>query len=577
MARHSRREPFLKLRDLGVMLAVGAVCAAVLFGPELARRGRAKSATRKRTAQAARPEAKRPPGAAITPGAALQPELAVVQPPATEPQPARHSAPVLSSPSGPLVDNAKVQFRFSADGADRPLKKATGEEIPPSELAARYGQELAILDAGQDVCSSEYAARRRWPETKRPVAADLAKWESARVAPGTVAIDPKLGRLKFSQGSRAEFKELGRVHIGWGEPNDLAIQGSRLFLALAESSFNVCIYDISQPASPAKLGMVAHPKSVVGSIEWPSRIAVSGKCLFIPSRSKTVGVVDISNPSQPRRLTNFVAVQGDLGPDGAGRVQSLVADGQFLYVYLWKAGLSVWDIANPTSPKQVGFVQPPGAFDNLSAKPRIKGKHLLFPDKTALLSFDISTPSEPRLAQTLPIPCTSVWVAGDLAYLACGEQGIAVVDVRDPGAMSPLGRCGLSGSADEVAAAGRHAFVTLRDKSGERPRFAVVDVSNPASPIEIGIGSVDPRSACCIASDDPRRPSRRVPVFNADEINVDFSGVAAVGQHVFLSDVRFGLRVFDVSDPRQPRLVSGFKESGEVSAIYTCGDYAYAG
>jgi len=53
-------------------------------------------------------------------------------------------------------------MRFSADENDRPLKRANGRPLRPSEVTAEYGRDkgLVVLDDGLDVCSLEYAARR---------------------------------------------------------------------------------------------------------------------------------------------------------------------------------------------------------------------------------------------------------------------------------------------------------------------------------------------------------------------------------------------------------------------------------
>ncbi len=125
-----------------------------------------------------------------------------------------------------------------------------------------------------------------------------------------------------------------------------------------------------------------------------------------------------------------------------------------------------------------------------------------------------------------------VAVAGDLAVLAEGETGIAICDVSDPQAPLLLGALDTAGHAWAVAlsAAGDQAYVAC-DGAG----LAVVDLSDPVSPILAG--SLD------------------TPGLALD--------VAVDGDYVFVADHWSGVQIVDVSDPLAPTIAAQIPTSSE--------------
>ena len=461
-------------------------------------------------------------------------------------------------------------------GADRPLVGRRGGSISRHDVTAQYGKAFEIRDGGVDVCSTAYAVSRGLPEAKEPYGADLSRWETAVVPPGRFAIDPKLGRFKFSQGKKADIARLGSVLIGWGEPNDVIVKGRYAYMAVAESSYNVVIYDVSSPSAPVKVGMVAIPESKLGEgvMEWPSRIGIDGKLLYIPGRGKTLGIVDVSNPESPKRLATV-----DVVGEADSAVRSVVGHGRYAYAYVYKIGLTVLDVSNPRKPQVVGSIKVKAPFGNLFPKPRIVRGHMLFPNNDSLIVFSLADPKRPREIMRVPTKCANLAVAGNYAYAAALGDGIVTLNVANASAPTVLGRADLGGRAAEIAVSDGRAFVLVRPQGHEQDQMVEVDISNPARPRRLDSVTADASSPGCRAFDDPRKPGERgrvIPVINADEIACHFMGIAAQGGHVFVADQRFGLRVFDASGGT-PQHVAGVKASGEVSAICAHGDTLYIG
>jgi hypothetical protein len=92
----------------------------------------------------------------------------------------------------------------------------------------------------------------------------------------------------------------------------------------------------------------------------------------------------------------------------------------------------------------------------------------------------------------------------------------------------------LGGSVMAVAVSGNYAYI------GRGPRLAVIDVSTPAAPVEVGATAPLPEM---------------------------ITGVVVNGDYAFLSMENYGLRVIDISDPANPSLLSSFETPGDAKDI----------
>jgi len=150
-------------------------------------------------------------------------------------------------------------------------------------------------------------------------------------------------------------------------------------------------------------------------------------------------------------------------------------------------------------------------------------------------------------------PSGDVAVDGHIAYVSSGTS-LEIVGVSDPKRPLHIGRTSSPGPVVDVVLEGEYAYVVtnhipIAGAPHETKEFglAVVDVSDPTAPKEIG-------------------------VFETSGVAQE---VAVTSDFAFIVDRGNGLRVVDVSDPSSLREVAFFGPSSNASAIAVSEDLAY--
>jgi hypothetical protein len=96
------------------------------------------------------------------------------------------------------------------------------------------------------------------------------------------------------------------------------------------------------------------------------------------------------------------------------------------------AGVVVVSIENPKCPEVVAVIGAPDVVRPTSVE--IQFRHAFVCDAEGLKTFDITDVAAPVPLATVPLPTAHrVYVARTYAYVAAGRQGIAIVDVTNPG------------------------------------------------------------------------------------------------------------------------------------------------
>lgn len=144
-----------------------------------------------------------------------------------------------------------------------------------------------------------------------------------------------------------------------------------------------------------------------------------------------------------------------------------------------------------------------------------------------LVLLDASDPARPRRTSSLALPGAAYDVAldGDRAFLAMGEQGVAVTDVSGvkPSLVKTLA---VPGVASGVAVDDRYAYVAACST------FAVVDRVTGDTKGQVWVP-------------DPLRPKRLAPA----------KDVAMVGTVAFVAAGKLGAVAVDVADPASPKVL----------------------
>lgn len=136
----------------------------------------------------------------------------------------------------------------------------------------------------------------------------------------------------------------------------------------------------------------------------------------------------------------------------------------------------------------------------------------------------------------------AVAVQGSYAYIGIGPR-LVVLDISNPATPVEVGSCMMWTCAGDIYVAGAYAYLTT-GSSGLR----IVDISNPATPREVGV------------YDPPWGSVTRVHV---------------VGHYAYVVDYNAGLHIVDVSNPAAPLGVGTYDMPEVVNDIYVAGNYVY--
>jgi len=172
-----------------------------------------------------------------------------------------------------------------------------------------------------------------------------------------------------------------------------------------------------------------------------------------------------------------------------------------------------------------------------------------------------------------------VQIVGTLAYVADYDVGLRVLDVSNPAIPVEVGLCGTPGHARAVDVIGPLAYVADSGDGGLR----IIDVSNPAAPVELGFydtpGSADVVGSLAYVADnedlriiDVSNPAAPVEVGSYDPSYAE--AVEVVGSLAYVATYRSGLWILDVSNPASPSKVGSYYPPGYALGVDIVGSLA---
>lgn len=191
---------------------------------------------------------------------------------------------------------------------------------------------------------------------------------------------------------------------------------------------SIQVYDMSEPLTPT----LAHQEDPYPASVYDLEIA--GEQAYMCGYGYGLAVADAAD----------FAPRGSYAPDGVAYYCTDVAvQGSTAYVVAPSASVfitdavDVIDVSDPDHPSRVGHV-PTAATDLRQIV--ADGDRLYAADyDTQILVFDVASPQNPTLVATHTLTgLTTLHPAGD--YLYAGTQdGLTILDVRDPGDIQPVG------------------------------------------------------------------------------------------------------------------------------------------
>lgn len=338
-----------------------------------------------------------------------------------------------------------------------------------------------------------------------------------------------LAALLWHFGESGLIVPMGEVVIPNGNASGLAKYGDWLYMVLNESTNPLLVYDIRDPANPRFVRYLPAPG-------WPMRCRVIGNWLWTV-HGNGEGFFHLADPSSPRfsllpiegpnlRRLERVWSREEWRPEFRGRkflvhpcltYSSCATDNTLFYGTL-EGTTEVYDIRDPKHPKLLVEIKEgtPANFDG----------NLLFVAGNNLVSvYDVREPSKPRKLGTVN-----------------GNQ------------FQELTSNGFSLRSSAVAYGDKKLFVVIR-------RNLVDFLGVAKGPFE--------NAQCGIAVFDVttwERPSL-LGWFALPQIVSDLTTLVYHKGHIFASDAAFGLRVFNVQNPKNIRQVASDRQGGELSAV----------
>jgi len=344
---------------------------------------------------------------------------------------------------------------------------------------------------------------------------------------------------------------------GIGSSYSLAVEG-RFVYAIGYQSLS--IFDVSVPSAP----------TYRGGLQWadgsPRDIQVSSNHAFVTDSRYGLRVVDVADPTSPVEIGGL-----DLGAIIIMRYLDVV-DG-LAYVLGSDTSdnsrrLIVINLADPASPALVSNSVVKGTHDIV-----VRQGVATVADYWSLWTYDVTDPETPTfLGQGtlpyLPVPEQNQLAAIDgFVLMSAGYHGLGIYDLGDPAAPAHAASLMAPGQIEDAAYTGGTLFIAANSRG-----FRAVDVSGPALPVELGftVISQQPQTWGVAAGESMVYASGLTPagLFALDVIDPTVpvtlgnapgaygNWVVLGGEHAYLVDGwNGGIHVVDLSSPGAPALV----------------------
>lgn len=205
--------------------------------------------------------------------------------------------------------------------------------------------------------------------------------------------------------------------------------------------------------------------------------------------------------------------------------------------------------------------------------------------------LEVSDVTRPTLVGHIPSQGESraLRVVGSIAYIADGKKGgLAAVDVSDPSQPKRLSNLVTGDSIDSVTTVGLNAYVTTGTEG-----MAIIDISDPTNMVKTAAAKTSDVKALDVDADGlfaylaagtngcrvyyvgDHHAAIAVNVYLYDfrYIPEAVRGVKAIGNYLYMAHSYGGLEVLDVTDPRNPSNVTS--AGGYASGLQAAGKFAF--
>jgi cysteine-rich repeat protein len=293
---------------------------------------------------------------------------------------------------------------------------------------------------------------------------------------------------------------------------------------------------------------------------------------------------DTANPGQEPPCETASSVGALAAPGAVTGIA--VADG---HAYLAAGSLLVADVANPAAPAQVGIL----ALSSGSALDvAVRGARAYVASTAGLHLVDVANPAAPVERALFAAPTTRAFVelTAERALLLARNE-IYVIDASDPDALAWLGQFDALVDPAGVRAAAGIAFVAERGVFDDGILPISLDESEPNFPVPgtlfpaLQPSRLDLRSGRVLLGSEFGEASALVDVSNpASPVRLghrwlagDTRDVEAVGARGYFANREQGVRVLDLNAPASPRELAPLATAAPAHALAADGAHLYVG
>ena len=268
------------------------------------------------------------------------------------------------------------------------------------------------------------------------------------------------------------------------------------------------------------------------------KVIVQGEYLYLADGAGGLTIVNVADINNPEIIGSV---------DNIGFALDLVLSGQYAYLALQNIGFAVVNIADPYNPRLIKVVTSSNGANGLT----IDNNYLYTTRASSkgLSIYDITIPENPSLISKIGIAGTTlgVKVAEGHAYVAGWHSGLSIIDVSNSADPSTAGILSTAGTIHTVQTETGTSYAAASALGVGRAGFYIIDWQ------DIGI-------------------PENISEFHVEGTEIyDFK---VQGNHAYLTDVRNGLVIVDISDHENPVQAGYFPIEGNAYNISISGDLA---
>jgi hypothetical protein len=344
--------------------------------------------------------------------------------------------------------------------------------------------------------------------------------------------------VELGDGSTPQIR--GSVNIGTS--GGIAVAGGTAYVAQGSGMVSI---DVTDPSMPRILDRLVIPAGA-------SSIAVRSGLAFVASGSGGLRVVDISNPEHLIELSTL---------DVPGEAWDIAVDGEFAFIASGLEGLQVVDVSVPDYPYY--------PYESFAGAPRAyrigrNTDHVYISGSDDITVYDVEDPDNPVQVSNTEAEPHGSWmnaVIGDFVYYTARDSTeitLRVLDFSDSASPIEVARLLAPSIIQDFEVVGTTAYAAYATRLDRPPYFDsglwILDISNPAAPVEVGTYAPDG--------------------FVAREITIS-------GQHAYVADGihsnTAGVTILDISFPQSPVEIGRFATPDAASQVVLFGGYAFVG